>query len=48
MDFYAQHSDKHWSLTDCLSFIVMRENGITKALTGDHHFAQAGFQPLIG
>jgi predicted nucleic acid-binding protein len=45
--FYELHSDKHWGLTDCLSFIVMRDNGITKALTGDHHFVQAGFEALI-
>ncbi len=44
---YERHSDKQWSLTDCLSFIVMRDNGITKALTGDRHFVQAGFDALI-
>lgn len=40
---YHQHDDKRWSLTDCLSFVVMRERRITEALTGDHHFMQAGF-----
>jgi hypothetical protein len=40
---YHQHDDKLWSLTDCLSFVVMREHRITEALTGDHHFMQAGF-----
>jgi predicted nucleic acid-binding protein len=40
---YSQRSDKSWSLTDCISFNVMREHGITDALTTDHHFEQAGF-----
>jgi hypothetical protein len=44
---YGQRSDKEWSLTDCISFVVMREHGITDALTGDHHFEQAGFKALL-
>jgi predicted nucleic acid-binding protein len=36
-----------WSLTDCISFIVMRDRGITRALTHDHHFEQAGFEALL-
>jgi predicted nucleic acid-binding protein len=43
LGLYAERADKHWSLTDCISFVVMRERGLTEALTGDHHFAQAGF-----
>ena len=39
--------DKEWSLTDCLSFVVMSERGISDALTADHHFAQAGFNALL-
>jgi predicted nucleic acid-binding protein len=46
--FFAKHSDKDWSFTDCFSFVVMRERGIQKALTNDHHFRQAGFEPLLG
>jgi hypothetical protein len=30
---------------DCVSSTVMAEEGIAKALTGDHHFEQAGFLP---
>jgi hypothetical protein len=44
---YLSHLDKGWSLTDCISFVVMRERGIYEALTGDHHFQQAGFRPLL-
>ena len=44
---YAQRPDKDWSLTDCISFVVMREHGVTDALTGDHHFEQAGFKALL-
>jgi predicted nucleic acid-binding protein len=34
-------------LTDCLSFVVMQDEGITQALTGDKHFEQAGFTALL-
>jgi uncharacterized protein len=44
---YIARPDKEWSLTDCISFVVMQERGITDALTGDHHFEQAGFQALL-
>jgi predicted nucleic acid-binding protein len=41
------HTDKDWSLTDCISFQVMRSKGITQALAYDGHFNQAGFEPLL-
>jgi predicted nucleic acid-binding protein len=44
---FCQHQDKDWGLTDCISFQVMREMGITDALTHDHHFEQAGFRALL-
>lgn len=47
VELYLNRLDKHWSLTDCTSFIVMKEHGITEALTGDHHFEQAGFVALL-
>jgi uncharacterized protein len=47
VDFFEQRPDKEWSLVDCLSFIVMRDEGITEALTGDKHFEQAGFSALL-
>ncbi len=47
LDFYAAHRDKNWSLTDCASFLVMKQEGITEALAHDHHFEQAGFKALL-
>ena len=44
---YASRADKAWSLTDCLSFVVMTDERLTQALTGDHHFTQAGYQALM-
>jgi uncharacterized protein len=44
---YQQRPDKEWSLTDCISFVVMQREGITYALTGDNHFEQAGFVGLL-
>ncbi len=37
-----------WALTDCISFVVMEERELTLAATGDRHFRQAGFTPLLG
>ena len=47
LDLYCRRSDKECSLTDCISFVVMQEHGVTEALTGDHHFTQAGFVTLL-
>jgi uncharacterized protein len=44
---YEKFSDKKWSLTDCASFIIMRDRKIADALTHDHHFEQAGFRVLL-
>jgi len=44
---YIDRPDKDWSLTDCLSFVVMEQHHLTDALTGDHHFEQAGFGVLL-
>ena len=44
---YLDRADKGWSLTDCISFIVMADEGLTEALTADHHFEQAGFTALL-
>ena len=44
---YRQRADKDWSLTDCTSFILMHRRNMIEALTGDHHFEQAGFVALL-
>lgn len=44
---FRSRPDKAWSWTDCISFTVMRERGLTTALTSDQHFAQAGFTALL-
>ena len=45
--FYSARLDQRWSLTDCMSFVVMRERGITQALAYDRDFEQAGFTALL-
>jgi predicted nucleic acid-binding protein len=44
---YRTRLDKEWSFTDCISFVVMGDEGLTEALTGDRHFEQAGFVALL-
>jgi uncharacterized protein len=44
---YGERSDKNWGLTDCVSFVLMRREGIAEALTADVHFRQAGFKALL-
>ena len=47
LELFSKRPDKEWSLTDCISFIVMSDEGLTEALTGDRHFEQAGFTALL-
>ncbi len=44
---YRERPDKEWPLTDCVSFVVMQEQGLTEALTADRHFEQGGFKALL-
>lgn len=44
---YASRLDKEWSLTDCISIVVMEREKIEQAFTSDHHFEQAGFTTLL-
>ena len=47
VDLYRSRGDKEWSLTDCLSVIVMERRRLTEALTTDRHFEQAGMKALM-
>jgi predicted nucleic acid-binding protein len=47
ISLYRARPDKDWGLTDCVSFELMEQEGITEALTADVHFRQAGFTALL-
>ena len=47
LSLFQARLDKDWSVTDCISFVVMQERGLSEALTADHHFEQAGFRVLL-
>ena len=46
-ELHSQRSDKEWSLTDCTSFVVMKERDLADALSSDRHFEQAGYRALL-
>jgi uncharacterized protein len=45
--FFLKHSDQDYSFTDCVSFLIMREQRLASALTKDAHFLRAGFETLL-
>jgi predicted nucleic acid-binding protein len=47
LEYHRQRPDKEWSMVDCISFRLMKERGVTQALTHDQHFEQAGFEALL-
>jgi len=47
VDLYHSRGDKEWGLTDCVSFALIRRDGMSEALTADSHFRQAGFRALL-
>lgn len=46
-ELFRGRTDKEWSLTDCMSFVIMWQRGIQAALAADIHFQQAGFKALL-
>ncbi len=46
LDIFERHRDKRWSVTDCTSFAIMHELGISEAFSFDRDFEQAGFERL--
>ncbi len=47
LNLLLERQDKNYSLCDAVSFVLMRQRDITKALTTDRHFEQEGFQRLL-
>ena len=45
-EYLRRRPDKRFSLTDCVSFVLMDRLGIRQALAFDAHFEQAGFTRL--
>ncbi len=46
-EFFFRHAGHPYSFTDCVSFVVMRELGLSEALSKDKHFKEAGFKALL-
>lgn len=46
LDLYAHRLDKEYSLVDCISMSVMRDEGMYEVLASDHHLTQEGFNVL--
>ena len=44
---YEARPEQSWSLTDCASFLLMEQRGITEALAHDQDFVQSGFRALL-
>jgi predicted nucleic acid-binding protein len=44
---FGERPDKQWSLTDCISFVIMSEHGMHEALSADRDFEEAGFRALL-
>ncbi len=44
---YETRPDKGYSLTDCISMLTMRREGIAEVLMHDGHFTQEGFARLL-
>lgn len=47
MQLLVNRQDKTYSLCDAVSFVLMRQRGISDALTTDRHFEQEGFIRLL-
>jgi len=47
LSLHKLRPDKYWSLTDCISFVVMEQRNLHRALALDNHFEQAGFEALL-
>lgn len=44
---YEDRPDKEWSLTDCISMVIMDDYDLRDVVTNDKHFNQAGFNAIL-
>ncbi|MEW5798977.1 MAG: PIN domain-containing protein [Bacteroidota bacterium] len=47
LGLYNSRPDKEYSLVDCISMVLMKENQMTEILTDDKHFEQEGYVLLL-
>lgn len=47
IEVYKKRVDKGYSITDCISMVVMQQRNINDILTNDYHFTQEGFNILF-
>ncbi len=47
LQLYKSRLDKSYSLTDCISMVVMKKEQIEDVLSSDRHFEQGGFSLLM-
>lgn len=47
LELYAERPDNGYSLTDCISIVTMRRQGLSDVLTNDRHFEQEGLRALF-
>ncbi len=44
VELFDKYADQEVSFTDCVSFVLMRREGLKRVFTFDRHFALAGFE----
>ncbi len=45
---FEARADRGYSLTDCISMVVMRREGLSEVSSNDKHFTHEGFSCLLG
>ena len=45
-DFFQKYKDQDFSIVDCTSFALMRQNQIRRCFTFDRHFDTMGFERI--
>ena len=47
LELFKKYSDKSLSVTDCVSFVIMKEKGVQKYAGFDDHFKQMGYTCVL-